>query len=373
MLKKNGFTVIELIMSFIFASILSFALLSTVLYYRDKEIDTSIQANLLEYKSNLLTDIQTDIQKYVLRSMNYCKDENDNIINRCVELKFENGLVKIFKIDKIPYVDTLYDDEGRSYDFNYDVSYISYGGIAYKIPDAPNVTIISDYMLQSTSLYDGIETSTPLYKLRVRLTHEDLDADIDISIVANGTENLAAGVTPYPTYAVGDRISIQLSGSLVKYFRVIENSGMYSGVVTLLYDDADLSTTVFSGNNSKNYYENSSIKNLVDQTKTRWINAREVRLPYAEEISHLSGALPTVGMINEENINLNGANTQGYGWLLNSGDYWTMSPAKYSSESYENDKVWYVDGSNKLLRTSLVSATHKFRPVITIEKRFINN
>ena len=58
MLKnKKGFTVIELITSFVFASILSITLFAVVIDYRAKEIDTSIQADLLAFKSKLIIDV----------------------------------------------------------------------------------------------------------------------------------------------------------------------------------------------------------------------------------------------------------------------------------------------------------------------------
>ena len=376
MLKKNnGFTVIELIMSFIFASILSFTLLGAVLYYRDKEIDTSIETELLTFKSNLIIDIQQDIQKYVLKSMNYCTDASSNIISKCVELKFENGLVKAFKVDTILYVDTLYDDDGVPHEFPYEVPYISYGGIAYQIPDAANVTIRSDFMLQSTSIYDGIESNTPIYKLRVDLVHNDLDADMDISVVATGTENLAVGTTPYKSYSIGDRVSVQVGGATSRMFRVIENSSGYNGTVTLLYDDTSLGNYPFSNAAGNNNYESSLIKTRIDDLKTSWKNPSSIRLLTATEVGYLVQASPKFSGFDASNLSLSNVSTLNYNWLVSSS-YWTMSGKVYSdtpgNAANINKKVWYVNGPNKLLTDDFITSSYQLRPVIVIEKRYIN-
>ena len=64
MIKNNkGFTVIELIASFVFVSILSISLFSIIMNYRDKEIDSSIEADLLAFKSKLTIDIEQDIHR----------------------------------------------------------------------------------------------------------------------------------------------------------------------------------------------------------------------------------------------------------------------------------------------------------------------
>ena len=376
MLKSNkGFTVIELIMSFLFASILSFTLLSAVTYYRDKELDTSIETQLIAFKENLIIDVQKDIQKYILKSMSYCMDNSNNIINKCVELTFENGMTKIFKIDKTTNVDTLYDDEGEATNFFYEVPYISYGGIAYQIPDAANVTIRNDFMLQSTTVYDGLETNTPLYRLRVNLIHNDLDTDFDITIIANGTQSLSVGATPYTAYSVGDRVYVQLNGTTARSFRIIENSSGYSKTVTLLYDDTSLGNTSFANASGTNNYETSLIKSHVDDLKRAWTNTDDVRLITAAEVGYLVEASPRFSGYDASSLNLSNAMVLNYDWLINS-TYWTMTGKLYSDNpanaSNVNKKVWYVNSSNKLLTDDFITSSYQLRPVIVIDKSFIN-
>ena len=66
MLNNKGFTVVELIASFVFSSILALSLFAVILNYRDKEVDSSIETRLLAFKSNLMIDVEKDIEKYGL-------------------------------------------------------------------------------------------------------------------------------------------------------------------------------------------------------------------------------------------------------------------------------------------------------------------
>ena len=63
MLNNKGFTVIELVLSFAFVSVLSVSLFAVVINYREKQQESSIETKLLSYKSKLIVDVQNDIQK----------------------------------------------------------------------------------------------------------------------------------------------------------------------------------------------------------------------------------------------------------------------------------------------------------------------
>ena len=378
MLKSNkGFTVIELIMSFVFASILSITLFAVVINYRGKQVDTTIETELLAFKSKIIMDVQKDIQKYGLYSMEYCKDGSGNIINRCVDIHYKNGTVKQFKVSSSPRHDTLYDDDGNAYDFTYQVPVIVYDGECHYVPDGNNVQIRSDYMLQSTSVYDGIESNTPIYKLRVYLIHNDLDADMDISIVANGTVNLATGTAPYKEYNIGQRVGVQLNNNTIRYFRVIQQSGGYNGKVFMLYDDdISLGNYEFSYSTGNNVYGSSTIKTAVDNLERQWYNVDNIRLISSEEIGYIVNVSPRYRGNDLGNQSLNCAPSLGYSWLVSSS-YWTMSPKMFSDtpehSSYLNKKVWYVDGPNKMLKDDYINSSHQLRPVIEVEKVYLTS
>lgn len=375
MLKSNkGFTVIELIMSFLFASILSITLFSVIINYRGKEIDTSIETALLSFKSKLIIDLEQDIQKNILYSMEYCTDNSGQRINKCVDIRFIDGKIKRFEVKEQTIVDTLYDRNLNEYNFSYKIPYIVYDGERYDIPDAANVTVRGDYMLQSTTVADGIESNTPIYKLRIYLVHNDLSADMDISVVANGTINLATGPAPYDEYNIGDKVGVQLNGTTIRKFVVIQQSGGYNGKVILLYNDSPLGNYEYANSTGTNVYGASTIKTQVDSLGRQWNNVDSIRLISSEEIGYIVRVSPRYRGNDLGNQRLNCATSLGYDWLL-SYSYWTMSPKNFSDTpehaSYLNKKVWYVNGPSSMLTDDYINSTHQLRPVIEIDKKYI--
>jgi type II secretory pathway pseudopilin PulG len=373
MLNNKGFTVVELIMSFVFSSILAVSLFAVILNYRDKQIDTSIQTKLLAFKSELIIDVQQDIQRLGLRSIDYCTNSSGGRVSRCIVLSFMNGTSKQFKVQEEPKVDTLDNLDGVSDSFYYTVPFISYGDMKYTIPDAANVYIRNDFLLEKTTLSDGLETNTSLYKIRVNLAHNDLDADMDISIVAEGTTNLNTSSAPYKTYNIGDSVIVFLNKNTQKKFRVIKRSGGYDGNVVLLYDDTYdslvLGSTKFNNSRSDgNVYSSSYIQSKVDTISNSWTNANVVRLATAEEIGYLVAACPKFRSLNANNVDIATAAS----WI-NSGKYWTMSPKEVSSGSTDKGKLaWYVDGTSKKIASAYVDSSYAIRPVIEISKSYLD-
>ena len=366
--NNKGFTVIELIMSFMFTSILAISLFSVVLNYRNKEMDNKIETELLDFKTNLTIDIEKDIQKYGLSTIEYCINpdpESTNRLDKCIKLNFNNGTSKEFKIKEEVKIDNI-----SGQDFQYKVPYITYGGIKYEIPDAANVDVRGDYLLEYTTENDDLETNTPLYKIRVSLVHSDLDADMDISINANGThkfDNIGEG--PHNQYTKGDFVRVQLNGSTQLNFVVLENSGTYNENVILLYNDSSLGNVKFNNSrNSGNKYNNSTIKTRIDNLANSWTNASEVRLISAEEIAYVANLSPSLMIVDIPQLSFSGNPPS---WLSEknsvSTSYWT-STAKSLSGDDNGKKVWYVDGNNRMLRDAYVDQELELRPVIKVKK-----
>ena len=376
MLKNNkGFTVIELIMSFLFSSILAISLFSVIVSYRDKQTDTSIETDILAFKSHLIMDIQEDIQLKGLKSMDNCPGTGESPITpRCVIIDFNDNTTKRFFIG----TDLKIVDEGVD-QFDYYIPYIVYGDIRYDIPDAANVYIDDDYILQKTGPTDGIETGTVLYKINFNLKHSDLDADVGISLVANGTLATSTSDGPYKVYNIGDEVYIQLNNVEQKKFRVIQFSNSYKDDLTLLYDDVyDTSSecnTSFVCNsinfnmldNVSNRYESSIIKNKVSRIESNWNNVDLVRLITVDEVSRVAALCPLYKGANVNDISLSSAPA----WLTNKS-FWTSS-MKESSGNDMGKKVWYVKDSNKTLASDYVNVNHALRPVIVVKKTFATN
>ena len=76
MLNKKGFTIIELIVSFAFVSILTASLFAVVINYKEKEQDVSVETELLSFKYKITIEIENDIQKKLLNYIEYCIDSN---------------------------------------------------------------------------------------------------------------------------------------------------------------------------------------------------------------------------------------------------------------------------------------------------------
>lgn len=367
MLDNKGFTVVELILSFAFVSILSASLFAVVINYKEKQQESSIETKLLSFKSKLVIDIQSDIQKKVLESIDYCTYTDDagvvKIQNRCVILSFKNGETKTFEVKEESGVDTI-----GTEDFYYTYPYISYGGIKYTPPDAKNLSIVSDFLLESTDLEDDLENNVTLYKINVRLVHNDIEGDTDISVVALGTKNIKEGVTAqYEEFNIGDKVTIQINGTLQLTFNVIKDSGEYNSNLTLLLDH-NLENSSYNSNVSYgNKFDGSGIFVQLNSLTKNWVNAESVRLITAEEIGYLVYACPKYQDENAPDMDISSASSWAY-----STSYWTMSP-KLDTTADNGKKVWIVNKDTKKLTSSMVDASYGIRPVIEVHKRYVTS
>ncbi|MBR1385571.1 MAG: type II secretion system protein [Bacilli bacterium] len=425
MMKSNkGFTVVELIASFVFVSILSISLFGIIMNYRDKQIDSSIEADLLAFKSKLTIDIEQDIQRKGLKNIQYCDSSEIDTKKSCIRLNFNDGDTKVFKKYTVkcwkvycmasesgapvleknectngapPICEGDYKDTSE---FSYYNTYLSYGGVRYPIPDADNVTIESDNLLYYTTARDALENNLTLYKINVKLTHVDLDADMDISIVASGTEQVDTNTTPYKAYSIGDIVSVKLNETDTRKFRVVSDSSGYNSSVTLLYDDTSPRLTdikdssnvsyVFPESKNKtafnsdithgNNYLGSSIEEVINGSEGVaffWKNADKVRLLTVEELASLANVSPdyrkTFESLDEAQQNLN-LNSTAQDWIFGY-NYWTSSKvALKAGIENQNGYVWYVDNATGYMKALRVDTDNIYlRPVIEISKDFINN
>jgi len=361
MLNKKGFTVVELIMSFAFVSILSASLFAVIINYKNKQQDISVESKLLSFKSKVTIDIQNDIQKKILDNINYCVDGSGNRSSKCVVLSFKNGESKTLEIREETKVDTVGDSQ-----FTYKLPYILYGDVRYMPPDASNIEVKNDFFLENTTLDDDIENKMVLYKIRILIEHRDIEGDMDISIVALGTQNIQEGVTPsYETFSVGDKVTVQVNGQNQYDFNVIKDSSGYNDHIVALLDH-NLNVVNFNENvNSGNTYIGSNIKSNLDFLTSDWYNSTVVRLITAEEVGYLVNACPDYRKEDASDLNISSAPN-----FIYSSSYWTMSPKLYNGEN-NGKKVWYVNGGSKKLTDDSVNVSYGLRPLIEIHKKYI--
>ena len=147
---KNGFTVIELILSFAFVSAIAASLFAAVVNYRDKEEEATVEARLISFKNRMILEIQKDIETKLLNKVEYCRDGYDNIINRCVIFKFLDGSEKTL----MTAFEQQQDDYGND-SFEYLVPYLLYGDlkIEYDTRKDTKILFISFYNYHQESEY----------------------------------------------------------------------------------------------------------------------------------------------------------------------------------------------------------------------------
>lgn len=385
-LNNKGFTVIELVLSFLFVTILSISLYQLVVNYKEKSQLESIQSELINFKTKVIIDIERDITKYFLKNMDYCTTTDvtgkTKIVNKCVDLTFGNGTKKRLQILSETKKDEIKWENGGEQTFEYNVPYISYGGIKYSIPDAKYVSIVSDFMFTKTTPEDSLENKHALYKINIPIKHMDFRDTFDIEVVAAGMTNLTTGTYDpnacryetsqsdsnlYCRYeTIGQEFLIQVNDKDKYKFRLISKSSEYDENVTLIYsDDTNLGSSGFQiDRTSGNKFEGSLIKsNLKNKTKT-WNAPVDIRLMTAEELAFLVNACPNYMDGAVTTLKLNSDTTKS--WLY-PYKYWTST--SYTGNSAK-DRAWYVN-SNGYLQTGTVDSSYRIRPVITIHKQFI--
>lgn len=373
-LKNKGFTVVELIASFVFTSVLTMSLFSIVISFRDKEINTSIETELYAFKQRFTITVEQDIQRYGLKEINYCKDGLERSPG-CIVLSFNNASNKILRINSEVRQDIITNYDGTTTTMNYKIQYISYDGIRYDIPDSSNLVLRSDYLLESTTIEDGLESNTPLYRIRIVLAHEDLDVEVNISIVANGTESYKNYEAPYKTYEVGEEVMVMLNDHTEIPFVVIRRSDGYDGTLTCLYngdysEESELNASyIYNEENATgNVYEYSDIKEKLEAIAAKWTTPTVIRLITAEEVASIVSSPPKVKAKDVANWNL----TNPPSWLVSS-NYWTMTPANKSNKKDATRYVWAIEGRNRRAVAAVITSTYKMRPVIEINKVYVLN
>ena len=81
------------------------------------------------------------------------------------------------------------DDDIVGTTFKYEDFSIVYGTVKYKNPVPKFTKIVSDYMLTYSTEEDNLEEGTgTIYKIEIRLAHQDIDEEFKIEVITTGTE-----------------------------------------------------------------------------------------------------------------------------------------------------------------------------------------
>ena len=176
-LNNKGMTIIELTLSFIFVFTLAFSMYQLLFNYRVKQNEESIKAQMLDYKNQVTMAIQNDISEKRLKSIDYCTN-GGKVVDRCLILYFNDGTTKQLAVEK----------GTKEYDGDeYEIDYITYGGIIYESADALLLEYRPNYMLYHTYETNNLEDdNVTIYRISIPIYHNDLEGNYGIEIVAIG-------------------------------------------------------------------------------------------------------------------------------------------------------------------------------------------
>lgn len=181
--NEKGFTVIELVLSFALVMFLAIAMFAVVNNYRTREQKEAVNRDLITLKTTLTQDIYEDIAKKKVKKIEYCRDSNSNIIKQCVYIYFQDGTNKQLKVN----VEEVTDKNIQGTTFKYEEFSIIYGKVKYENPVPKFTKIVSDYMLTYSTKEDKLEYGT-IYKIEIRLSHQDIEDEFKIEIITTGSE-----------------------------------------------------------------------------------------------------------------------------------------------------------------------------------------
>lgn len=174
-LNNKGFTIVELTLSFVFVFTLAFSMYQLLFNYRMKQNEESIKSQMLDYKNQVTLAIQNDINEKSLKKIDYCMN-GSSVVNRCLVLYFNDGTSKQLAVEK-GY--TTYDGE------EFEINYISYGGVIYQSSDAILLEYRANYMLYNTYESNHLENdNVKIYRISIPIYHNDLNENYGIEIVA---------------------------------------------------------------------------------------------------------------------------------------------------------------------------------------------
>lgn len=381
-MKNKGFTVIELILSFAFVSILSSTLFAAVINYKDKEAKVANTKELREFRDKIVIEIQNDIELKLLKNIEYCPssyeehEENGtkSVQRLCLTLNFLDNTSKNLKVltEQVKSIETI---SNQTFSFEDRHDYITYGDIRYELPDKQNIYIGNNYMFRSTTLADGIENNIAIYNITIPIKHKTVDGNFDISVTAFGRQRINNEAGSFKSYNAGDIVKVQVNPREQENFYVLAPSSTYSSKVTLITFNNLSTSKYYLDNSSGTSYEGSIVEKYLKYIYDDWVTIDNVRLPYAEEIGFLVNACPMYMIEKEETaINLKDVDEWIYTESSNAGGteniipntYWTQTAVKGGE-----NKVWVVDGINEKMEPKYVSGEYGIRPVVIIDKSYI--
>lgn len=182
-LNNKGFTVIEILVSFVLVMILILNMFTIIMNYRSKSLLESLRADYLSFKTIVTKDIQTDILEKGLISIEQVEPSScASDITVCLRLNFEDNTSKnlfVYNKQTVATVRNKYLQYGeQKYRIRDDIPDDSKIGHGKTALDYQTVTIDQSRFLETTEV--GRYT---VYGIHLSLKYDDFEEDFGIHIV----------------------------------------------------------------------------------------------------------------------------------------------------------------------------------------------
>lgn len=175
LMNNKGFTITELIVTFVIVMSITLGLFAVVDNYRERQQKATYRKELNSYKNEIVKIIQDDVLYKGVKKIEGIKVNDENGENG---ESFNQGIKIIFK-----------DDTSKELKVNN--SKIKYGNISYPFPNN-FVKFTDDIIFSDSGEFEFEDRKKRIYSINIELTHTELSGevfDINIVCVSNTVES----------------------------------------------------------------------------------------------------------------------------------------------------------------------------------------
>lgn len=172
LINNKGFTITELIVTFVIVMSITLGLFAVVDNYRERQQKATYRKELNSYKNEIVKIIQDDVLYKGVKKIEgiNVNDENDESFNQGIKITFKDDSDKKLKVNN---------------------SEIKYGEISYPFPNN-FVKFTDDIIFSDSGEFEFEDRKKIIYSINIELTHTELTGevfDINIVCVSNSVES----------------------------------------------------------------------------------------------------------------------------------------------------------------------------------------
>ena len=184
MKNNKGFTIAELLVTFVLVMSIVLALFKVVDHYRERQQNATSVKEMNSYRNQIVKVVEDDIL-FNCEGIKKIKglDQNDKLLTGIEKANFQQGIEITFN----GFVD---DDEPITKRLIVKKNGILYGGMFYEFP-SKFVSAVDDVIYTETQV-EKVSSENPslgktIYSIHIDLTHSELNRIFNINIVAVNT------------------------------------------------------------------------------------------------------------------------------------------------------------------------------------------